>query len=143
MHDGLTPREANKELQGTDSKTKNELLFSRFQTNYNNIPAYFRKGSTLVRVDPNPVPVMIDGEAAEASETNSTAAATPVETDIDDDDANPRSAGGSAMPSVAENMVGKKPAKRKPYEGTTGEIVVVHEDIIRNPFWKARPWLLF
>jgi tRNA(His) guanylyltransferase len=37
----------------------------------------------------------------------------------------------------------RKPrAKVKPYEGTSGEIVVVHEDIIRNPFWDARPWLL-
>jgi len=130
VHDGLTPREANKELQGTNSKDKNEMLFSRFGTNYNDIPAYFRKGSTLVRVDPNPVPVTINIEA------DKTKAAVPEDVDESEttpaDDPNPRQAGGSTMPRE----------KRKPYEGTTGEIVMLHEDIIRNPFWRARPWLL-
>ena len=34
-------------------------------------------------------------------------------------------------------------AKRKDaYEGITGEIEVLHEDIIGDAFWTARPWLL-
>jgi tRNA(His) guanylyltransferase len=41
--------------QGTDSKDKNELLFSRFGINYNNLPPRFRKGSVIVRVDPEVV----------------------------------------------------------------------------------------
>jgi tRNA(His) guanylyltransferase len=127
VHDGLTPREANKELQGTNSKDKNEMLFSRFGVNYNNLPAYFRKGSTLVRVDPDPLPVTIDIEGVKEDTS-----AVPEDVDDEDVHAPPRQAGGSTMPLT----------KRKPYEGTTGAIAIVHEDIIRNPFWRARPWLL-
>lgn len=137
VHDGLTPREANKELQGTNSKDKNELLFSRFKTNYNDIPPYFRKGSTLVRVDPNPLPVTIDIEGVDAPSgpNGDKDKSKSVPEDVEDapaDESTPRQAGGSTMPRE----------KRKPYEGTTGEIAIVHEDIIRNPFWRARPWLL-
>jgi hypothetical protein len=32
--------------------------------------------------------------------------------------------------------------KRKPYEGTVGEMVVLHEDLIKEAFWTERPWLL-
>ena len=34
--------------QGTLSSDKNELLFSRFNTNYNDIPQIYRKGTTLI-----------------------------------------------------------------------------------------------
>jgi hypothetical protein len=36
-------------MQGTFSKDKHEILFSRFGVNYNGLPAQFRKGSTLIR----------------------------------------------------------------------------------------------
>lgn len=36
-------------LQGTGSKEKNEILFSRFNINYNDLPPRYRKGSVLVR----------------------------------------------------------------------------------------------
>ncbi|CAG8747022.1 5640_t:CDS:2, partial [Ambispora leptoticha] len=34
---------------GTVSKEKNELLFSNFNINYNNLPEMYRKGSVLIR----------------------------------------------------------------------------------------------
>ena len=36
-------------VQGTVSAQKHEMLFSRFDINYNELPARFRKGSVLVR----------------------------------------------------------------------------------------------
>ena len=36
-------------LQGTISKEKHEILFSRFQINYNLVDERYRKGSVLVR----------------------------------------------------------------------------------------------
>lgn len=45
---GLTNQEAEKRLSGTLSADKNELLFSEFGINYNNLPAMFRKGTILV-----------------------------------------------------------------------------------------------
>lgn len=88
--------------QGTDSKAKNELLYSQFGINYNNLPARFRKGSTIVRIDP-----AIPESAAEGGDQST-----------------------------------KSKGKRKPYEGTVGELVVLHEDIIKDAFWAERPWLL-
>eukprot|EP00752_Nemacystus_decipiens_P006765 g6075.t1 len=41
--DGVSKQDAQVALKGTTSGDKNELLFSRFDTNYNNIPQRFRK----------------------------------------------------------------------------------------------------
>lgn len=35
--------------QGTLAADKNEILFSRFQINYNNEPGMFKKGSVIYR----------------------------------------------------------------------------------------------
>ena len=49
VHSGKTTTEAEAVLKGTFSSDKNELLFSQFHINYNNIPAIYRKGSILYR----------------------------------------------------------------------------------------------
>jgi hypothetical protein len=36
----------------------------------------------------------------------------------------------------------RKEKKRRPYEGLTGDVVVLHLDIIGEQFWLERPWLL-
>lgn len=41
-------------LQGTESSDKNELLFSQFSINYNNLDQLFRKGSVLIWSAPPP-----------------------------------------------------------------------------------------
>ncbi|EFA86333.1 tRNA-histidine guanylyltransferase 1 [Heterostelium album PN500] len=46
---GKTPNEAELELRGTLSEQKNEILFSRFAINYNNLPQMYRKGSVIYR----------------------------------------------------------------------------------------------
>jgi hypothetical protein len=48
VHDGMTNTDAVKRLKGTLSSDKNEILFSRFNINYNNIPPVYRKGTTLI-----------------------------------------------------------------------------------------------
>ncbi|SAL98334.1 hypothetical protein [Absidia glauca] len=50
VHDGLTETEAEDKLKGTFSKDKNELLFSKYNVNYNNIEPIYRKGSTIIRL---------------------------------------------------------------------------------------------
>ncbi|KAK1923225.1 putative tRNA guanylyltransferase [Papiliotrema laurentii] len=108
---GMTTTEANKTLQGTDSKEKNELLFSRFGINYNNLPPMFKKGSTLVRRDPKSVEGIAEVSTSEQA-------------------------------NDGENQARRKVKKVRPYEGTTGEVTVLHEDIIGDGFWNQRPWLL-
>jgi len=46
---GQTTAQAHQTLHGTVSKTKHEILFSRFGINYNNTAERYRKGSVLVR----------------------------------------------------------------------------------------------
>ncbi|KAG6007999.1 Glucose-responsive transcription factor [Claviceps maximensis] len=46
---GLSNQEAERTLAGTLAADKNEILFSRFQINYNNEPEIFKKGSVIFR----------------------------------------------------------------------------------------------
>ncbi|CEO96802.1 tRNA(His) guanylyltransferase [Plasmodiophora brassicae] len=52
LRGGRSNAEAERDLIGTSSADKNEIMFSRFSLNYNNEPAMFRKGSILVRYEP-------------------------------------------------------------------------------------------
>ncbi|XP_011187676.1 probable tRNA(His) guanylyltransferase [Zeugodacus cucurbitae] len=49
LQSGLTNQEAEAELRGTFSADKNEMLFTKFGINYNQLPAMFRKGTILLR----------------------------------------------------------------------------------------------
>ncbi|XP_055345819.1 probable tRNA(His) guanylyltransferase [Paramacrobiotus metropolitanus] len=55
---GMTPAEAQLRLKGTLAGDKNEILFSQFGINYNNLPQLYRKGSVLIRRECSPV---VDG----------------------------------------------------------------------------------
>ncbi|KAG6149079.1 Glucose-responsive transcription factor [Claviceps purpurea] len=46
---GLDNKEAERTLAGTLAADKNEILFSRFNINYNNEPEIFKKGSVIFR----------------------------------------------------------------------------------------------
>lgn len=46
---GFTPAQSQERLKGTMSSDKNELLYQEFNTNYNNLPDIYRKGSILLR----------------------------------------------------------------------------------------------
>ncbi|XP_041370669.1 probable tRNA(His) guanylyltransferase isoform X2 [Gigantopelta aegis] len=45
---GLTPVQSQERLKGTLSSDKNELLYSDFNINYNNLPELYRKGTVLI-----------------------------------------------------------------------------------------------
>ncbi|KAM7448358.1 tRNA-histidine guanylyltransferase 1-like [Porites harrisoni] len=45
---GLTTDQAEGRLNGTASSDKNEILFSEYNINYNNLPQMYRKGSVLL-----------------------------------------------------------------------------------------------
>lgn len=49
LEGGLSNTQANEELSGTYSSDKNEILFSKFGINYNNLPEMYRKGTILLR----------------------------------------------------------------------------------------------
>jgi tRNA(His) guanylyltransferase len=117
------------------SSQKNEILYSRFEMNYNQLDARYRKGSVIIRgevcyfydnhrdltecyvqtseVEPEPTP---DGEEEQTSETIAVAASTPRD--------------------------GKKAEKKKKKVKLPLRIDVLHCDIIKDEFWKAHPHLL-
>ena len=44
----MTAQEAHKALGGTVSSEKNEILYTRFQINYNSLDPLFRRGSIIL-----------------------------------------------------------------------------------------------
>ncbi|KAG6809771.1 hypothetical protein H0H93_015510 [Arthromyces matolae] len=102
--------------QGTVSKEKNEILFTRFQINYNEIDERFRKGSVLVR---------------EEIVTEPPSAATELTL----------SNGENATPVVDRVLPNKKEKKKRDVKPKT-KVVVLHCDIIKDQFWDDRPSIL-
>jgi len=65
---GQTTTQAHESLRGTNSSQKNELLFTRFGINYNNLPMRCRKGSVLVRGQRSEGEGLVNGTATPMSE---------------------------------------------------------------------------
>ncbi|WVW80765.1 hypothetical protein I302_102751 [Kwoniella bestiolae CBS 10118] len=154
VKDGQSTAEANKTLQGTDSKDKNELLFSNFGINYNNLPEQYRKGSICVRrpvlsADADTSSQQVAGSSSKQRQDASRAIEGVSYLSMKDTSSSTTTDGteeavDQASADTTNGLLGKqkKVKKPKPYEGIDGEIVVVYEDIIRDDFWKERPWLL-
>ncbi|CAM6107007.1 unnamed protein product [Calypogeia fissa] len=88
---GCNAAEAQAEIKGTLADFKNELLHSRFQINYNELPAMFRKGSLVFRRREESVVKVENGVPITRARSN---------------------------------------------------VVVVHEDMIRDAFWNENPFIL-
>ncbi|KAG6826738.1 hypothetical protein H0H92_014628 [Tricholoma furcatifolium] len=112
---GETTTQAHATLRGTVSKEKHEIMFSRFQVNYNNIDERFRKGSVLVRE-----------EIAEPAVTTAPSLSDAANVQSDD---------------VAAGLAPKKKVKSKQAKPPT-RVVVLHCDIIKDEFWDQRPGIL-
>ncbi|KAH7319388.1 tRNAHis guanylyltransferase-like protein Thg1 [Rhexocercosporidium sp. MPI-PUGE-AT-0058] len=110
---GFDAKSAEKELAGSLSADKNEILFSRFKINYNNEPEIYKKGSVVFRdyemVEPGTAPEIIDEDSAKTVEE-------------------------IALSKTQEEKDKKRRAKAR--------ITVQHVDIIKDEFWERRPWLL-
>ena len=79
----------------------------------------YRKGSILVRQD-----------ISDPSPSASSIAQRTVEVSI------------ATTETTEEGRPPRRGKKPRPYEGMTGQVVVVHEDIIGDAFWSQRPWIL-
>ncbi|KAH9220654.1 tRNAHis guanylyltransferase-like protein Thg1 [Leptodontidium sp. 2 PMI_412] len=110
---GFDAKSAEKELAGSLSADKNEILFSRYKINYNNEPEIYKKGSVVFRdyemVEPGTAPEIIDEDSAKT---------------VDE----------IALSKTQEEKDRKRRAKAR--------ITVQHVDIIKDEFWERRPWLL-
>ncbi|CZT04446.1 THG1 Protein required for tRNAHis guanylylation at 5 prime [Rhynchosporium graminicola] len=110
---GFDAKSAEKELAGSLSAGKNEILFSRFKINYNNEPEIYKKGSVVFRdyemVEPGTALEILDEDSAKTVE-------------------------GIALSKTQEEKDKKRRAKAR--------ITIQHVDIIKDEFWERRPWLL-
>jgi len=123
---GMTHQQANERLKGTLSADKNELLFTEFNTNYNNIPELFRKGTVLLRPrDAHPTePPMGASDMSSINKQSEDATKDSHKSD------NP--ADGNV-----ENLSFSGSSKTD-----LGLSVMLHCDIISKEFWDSRPNIL-
>jgi tRNA(His) guanylyltransferase len=132
----------------------------------------FRKGSTLVRQESTMIPsgpsersdpdvrtpiavstTAIDKRVSGPSDDGERAAPTQDGVDLTStvsgetgapahDQSKPNEVEGKHDIADIVQKRGKRQKKIRPFDGSTGEVVVLHEDIIGDRFWFDRPWLL-
>lgn len=123
------------------SKTKHEILFSRFGINYTKLPERFRKGSVLVREEVGPPSSYTRGVRLTLSYQVTSSETADGEARLTERvDSLALGERGIATPSAGE-PVSCKPAKAKKPKIRT-EIKLYHCDLIEDLFWEARPYLL-
>lgn len=127
-------------LQGTVTKEKNELLFTRFGINYNAMPEVFRKGSIVYKKQVCQVlsiflctvrallcscgpRIDMDFRAMQKKETHASSCLFQVES--------------PASVEALEGPEGKNGRRRMRYHH-----VVEHVDIIGDRFWEQNPHIL-
>jgi len=114
---GIDTTAAEGELKGTVSSDKNEILFSRYDINYNNEPEIFKKGSVVFR----------EYELQERQGTASVHYQEEMSSDM-------AHADSSTLSKTQMDKLRKAKVK--------GKVVVEHLDVIRDDFWERRPWIL-
>ncbi|GAA5894396.1 hypothetical protein JCM8208_006222 [Rhodotorula glutinis] len=110
-----TEQEAEVELRGTISSQKQEILFSQFGINYNNLEPMFRKGSMVIWEDEPLAPAQDPAPSPTPEPPAPVVAPSPGSAD-------------STAP-VVNSRQRKKPPKPK------RRLVVVHEDLIADAWW--------
>ncbi|GAA5841442.1 hypothetical protein JCM11251_007140 [Rhodosporidiobolus azoricus] len=126
LQGGLSEFEANKELSGTVSSQKQEMLFSRFGINYNDLDPMFRKGSLVIWED-----VPIEGVPAQEEEAVEVEeAGEVVDSAAGEAPESPRPASAPPGVPLRQRKKSKKPPKPK------RRLVVVHEDLIGDKWWE-------
>ncbi|KAM6504044.1 tRNAHis guanylyltransferase [Amanita muscaria] len=133
---GETATQAHATLRGTVSSQKHEILFGRFDINYNSIDERFKKGSILVREEILPVDEgvsTIDQVLVPEAPAYFQASLNqqPIETSVIDE-----------SQTEPQKTKAKGNSKKEKERARQTKIELVHCDIIKDTFWNARPALL-
>lgn len=113
---GMSGAEAEKELRGSLSKDKNEILWARFGINYNFEDEMYKKGSVVTRV--------LEEKAA------------------GDEEHDLEKLNGEKQKNKVANPLSKTQLEKEKKRKMKARIVVEHVDLIGNGFWEERPYLL-
>jgi tRNA(His) guanylyltransferase len=138
----LAPSEAQAKLKGSNAEFKNELLFSQFGINYNNLPAIYRKGSILIWdhtvVSRNGAEgVHGDSDVKQVgNEIKNEEGSHELKCDvklIEMQDNDSSSSSESRVKSQSKSL-------SRPYNSICikKQLIVVHDDVIQNHFWREK-----
>ncbi|KAK7461705.1 tRNA-His guanylyltransferase [Stygiomarasmius scandens] len=138
---GQTTTEAHATLRETVSKDKNEILFSRFGINYNEIIPRYRKGSVFVRTEiEDNVVVNSDNQNQPAKEH------TEEKVEVDSDNQGEPKEHIEDEQKSARELVLKKRLERKEKKKKTKnpptKLELLHCDVIKDEFWAKYPQIL-
>jgi len=133
---GMNNQAAMETLKGTLSADKNEILFSQFGINYNNLPQVYRKGTVLYKSKA----VSSTDSAETETSSDASSAAPPADSinrnnDIPTDD--------STLPTPPTAPSSKQSKKQKTSSKNKSEKTVVYNviesncDIISDAFWES------
>jgi len=105
---GLTKEKAHERLKGSESKDKNEILFTEFKINYNDLPEIYKKGTILIR---------ISGKGNNKKEK----AKEEVNTEVKEEDKD----------NTKDNIVEVEEKESEPKK----QLIKVHESLFAKEFW--------
>ncbi|KAG9742893.1 hypothetical protein KCU86_g14500, partial [Aureobasidium melanogenum] len=112
----MTPTEAELALKGTFSADKNEILFKKFNINYNAEDEIWKKGSVVYR----------KFEDKQTNEAATLGSQTLKPTDDQE----------KKKPKSKTQLEKERKRKQK------ARVVVEHVDIIKDRFWQENPYIL-
>lgn len=130
LQGGRTVQEANKELSGTVSSQKQELLFGQFGINYNDLEPMFRKGSILVWQNDEPEPGL--GAGTGPQEPEGEKGGTGQEAGQQEGEQLPGREERQEVPGKPGVFMRQRKVKQPRVKRS---VVVVHEDLIGEAWW--------
>ncbi|ETS63616.1 hypothetical protein PaG_01915 [Moesziomyces aphidis] len=147
LQGGRTEQEATKELEGTFSADKHEILHTKFGINYDQLPPIFRKGTTLVwttNASEPPTPTQA-AEMSVASPSKTTAShpgSAKSSFDADETSQEPvlANAKDEKLRLKIERKRAAKDAKKQEKRDKKAQLSTLrtlHCDIIGQDFWQA------
>lgn len=132
LQGGRTEQEATKELEGTVSSDKHEILHSLFGINYDQLEPIFRKGTTLVWTSSSSTAQNKASSSAQADEETSDTDEAPVLTNTKDE----------KLRLKIERRRASKEAKKQEKRDKKAQLSTLrtlHCDIIGDEFWLPQP----
>ena len=137
----MAQTEAELRLKGTTSADKNEILWHDYGINYNNVSSLERKGSVVWRE----MSIEKKKQQSDGDHEHGDVPGEDKYNDYEPDkhgltvDANPPAA---SLSTAAPTTISKTQAEKAKKARRKAEIVVGHVDIIKDAFWRERPWIL-
>ena len=135
---GRTEQEATKELEGTMSADKHEILHTKFGINYDQLEPMFRKGTTLVWTVSDQASTSAS-HSAQAGETPGHAEESTSDTDQGAVLSNPKDEKLRLRNASKRAAKEAKKQEKRDKKAQLSTLRTLHCDIIGDDFWRPSP----